>query len=212
MILAVDPALLSGCGSNSGLRRKSSSSAGRLWQEPSTTNAQRAGVRPPHWKSTLRAHQISRVRKRGKPSAMQLRTEAHSSIMVVPNFERAFDLDSYTIWFFLSKNHELRTECGKVQFRHFLIELCRQEEDIVFVGLKPARSRRLQQSRRNALLKLVVVVVDFHAFQALRVRQVDLVVKVQVFRTKALFLIFFTVQNDDMCTTPSVNADVGDAM
>ena len=37
------------------------------------------------------------------------------------------DLDIYTIWLFLSKDHELRTECMKVQFRHFLNEFFRQE-------------------------------------------------------------------------------------
>ena len=35
------------------------------------------------------------------------------SITVVPTLERAFDLDTYTIWLFLSKDHELLTECRK---------------------------------------------------------------------------------------------------
>ena len=41
---------------------------------------------------------------------------------------------------FLSGDIERRNECRKAQFRHFVIELFRQEVDIVLVSLKPARS------------------------------------------------------------------------
>ena len=54
----------------------------------------------------------------------------------MPTFEWAINLDADVICLFLSKDCELRTECGEVQFRYFLIELLRQEVDIVFVGLK----------------------------------------------------------------------------
>ena len=41
----------------------------------------------------------------------------------------AIDLDTYTIWLFLRKDHELRTERMKVQLRHFLNEFFPQEVD-----------------------------------------------------------------------------------
>ena len=42
---------------------------------------------------------------------------------------------------------------GRCNLRHFFIELFRQEADIVFVGLKPARSHREQRRRREVTLR-----------------------------------------------------------
>ena len=78
----------------------------------------------------------------GKSMAINSLLAAGFSITVVPTLERAFDLDTFSIWLFLSEDHELLTECWKVQFRHFLMELFRQEVDIFLVVLKPARSHR----------------------------------------------------------------------
>ena len=92
--------------------------------------------------------------------------------MVVPNLERAFDLDSHTIWLFLSKDQELRrTECG--------IELFWREVDIIIAGLKPARlhnclrelthmyplSSHLRESTRKRSSEACCC--RLHAFQAL---------------------------------------------
>ena len=52
---------------------------------------------------------------------------------------------------------ERRTECWKMQCRHFFIELFRQEVVIVLVGLKTARSHRERRGRRTDLLRLEVV-------------------------------------------------------
>ena len=53
--------------------------------------------------------------------------------------ETDFNLDTLKICFFLSKENELRTECRKVQFRNFLIEVLLPEVDIFFVGMKTSR-------------------------------------------------------------------------
>ena len=52
----------------------------------------------------------------------------------MPTLERAFRLETFLICVFLSKDSELRTECRDVQFRYFLIELLREEVDLVLVG------------------------------------------------------------------------------
>ena len=49
------------------------------------------------------------------------------------------------------KDGERRPECKKVQCRHFIVELFRQETDIVLVGLKPGRLHREQRGRRKGL-------------------------------------------------------------
>ena len=49
-----------------------------------------------------------------------------------------------------------------MQFRHFLVELLRQEVDLVLVGLKVPSGHR---GRRKDLPRLDVV--DVHAYQAL---------------------------------------------
>ena len=53
-------------------------------------------------------------------------TGPYSPITVVLTLESAFNLDLCN----LSKDGELRTECRKVQFRKFLIEVLRPEVDI----------------------------------------------------------------------------------
>ena len=69
--------------------------------------------------------------------------------------------------------------------------------DLVLVGLKPARSYRGQRGRRKYLL-----VVHFHAFQALRGRQVDLVVKVfGVSNERIALQLLHVVQSDDVEVT-----------
>ena len=93
------------------LRGSTSPSAGRLRQEPSVTkNCCHIEL------EISRSNSTAKKRSTTIPS-----TEPYSSITEVPILERAFDLDTDTIWFFLSKDNELRTECRKVQFRHFLI-------------------------------------------------------------------------------------------
>ena len=62
------------------------------------------------------------------------RLNLFSSITVVPTLESAFKLETFLICVFLSKDGELRTECRDVQFRYFLIELLREEVDLVLVG------------------------------------------------------------------------------
>ena len=83
--------------------------------------------------------------------AWKASNEPYHSITVVPTFEGAFDLDTFTIcimskdserriWhrklerafnfvnnricMFLGKDGEYRTECRKLQCRHWLVELC----------------------------------------------------------------------------------------
>ena len=62
-----------------------------------------------------------------------------SSKTVVPNLERAFNLDTEVIRVFMGKEGANCTECSKVQCRHFLggVELFWQEPKIVLVGLGP---------------------------------------------------------------------------
>ena len=53
----------------------------------------------------------------------QLSIQPNRSITALQTLERAFDFDTRTIWSFLSEEHEPRTECVKVQCRHFFIKL-----------------------------------------------------------------------------------------
>ena len=48
--------------------------------------------------------------------------------------ERAFKLNTNTICVFLGKDSEHGTECRKVQCRHLLIELFRQEADLILAS------------------------------------------------------------------------------
>ena len=57
-----------------------------------------------------------------------------SSITVVPTLESAFKFETFLICVFLSKDGDLRTEYRDVQLRYFLIELLREEVDLVLVG------------------------------------------------------------------------------
>ena len=59
------------------------------------------------------------------------------------------DLDTCMICLFLGGDIERRAECRKVQIRHFLIEINRNEIDVVLVGLNPARSPSGQRRRRK---------------------------------------------------------------
>ena len=65
--------------------------------------------------------------RRGVDGAVP-RTEPYSSITVVSTLERAFNLDTCIAGLSLSKNDELHIECRKVQQRHFLIGLFREEK------------------------------------------------------------------------------------
>ena len=60
-------------------------------------------------------------------------TELHSSTIEVTTLDRAFNLDSCIICLILGGDIDRRTECRRMQIRHFLIELYRQV-GVVFVG------------------------------------------------------------------------------
>ena len=60
-----------------------------------------------------------------------------------------WELDTCMIYLLLGGDIERRTECRKMQIRHFVIEIRRNEIDVVLVGLKPARSPSGQRGRRK---------------------------------------------------------------
>ena len=53
-------------------------------------------------------------------------TELHSSTIEVTTLDRAFNLDSCIICLILGGDIDRRTECRRMQIRHFIIELFRQ--------------------------------------------------------------------------------------
>ena len=80
-------------------------------------------------------------------------TELHSSTIEVTTLDRAFNLDSCIICLILGGDIDRRTECRRMQIRHLLIELCRQEVGIVFVGRgflpRPLRIKLCQHKVRD---------------------------------------------------------------
>ena len=57
-------------------------------------------------------------------------TEPDCSVTLVRILERALSLDNHENCLFFGKDGEVRTECWKVQFHHFLVELLWKELDI----------------------------------------------------------------------------------
>ena len=66
----------------------------------------------------------------------------------MPALENAFKFDTYRICLFLGKDDADRTVERKVRCHHFLIELFRQEAEVVLGGLMP--TRRVHGRRRKA--------------------------------------------------------------
>ena len=62
-----------------------------------------------------------------------------------------FNFDTLKSCLILSEDSGLRVERGKVQRRHFLVELFRKEEDVVVVGLEPTNSSIKQAAREPAV-------------------------------------------------------------
>ena len=99
----------------------------------------------------------------------------YRSITVVPTLDEASNLNTYRNCLFLSKDGELRTECRKVQFRHFLIDLLRHKVDLVLVGLKQ-HDHTVTNGEDETIFSSSML--TFMPSKALRASQVDLVVKV----------------------------------